>query len=122
MNVMVNQPPTVNHHLVILHRQSGRRTPRLRYTNTLGTGWTRAQGINMKRAIELETLQTLVETGAAREFRVLREGEVWRLELRLGSKWLPVSSRREPVRVWRSLTAVGRFCEGQGIKTLTVEL
>lgn len=70
----------------------------------------------MKRAIELETLQTLVETGAAREFRVLREGEVWRLELRLGSKWLPVRSRREPVRVWRSLTAVGRFCEGQGIQ------
>lgn len=40
----------------------------------------------MKRAIEQETLQALVETGAAREFRVLREGETWRLELRLGSK------------------------------------
>lgn len=43
----------------------------------------------MKRAIEQETLQALVETAAAREFRVLREGEAWRLELRLGSKWLP---------------------------------
>ncbi|EIK51632.1 hypothetical protein YO5_14895 [Stutzerimonas stutzeri TS44] len=31
-------------------------------------------------------------------------------------------SRREPVRLWRSLTAVGRFCEGLGIKALTVEL
>ncbi|WP_223522344.1 hypothetical protein [Pseudomonas sp. A-B-26] len=76
----------------------------------------------MKRSIEQETLAALVETGAAREFRVLREGEVWRLELRLGSKWLPVRSRREPVRLWRSLTAVGRFCEGVGIKVLTVEL
>ncbi|MFL6968649.1 hypothetical protein ACJ6X8_20670, partial [Pseudomonas alvandae] len=63
----------------------------------------------MKRAIEQDTLQALVETGAAREFRVLREGEAWRLELRLGIKWLPVRSRHEPVRHWRSLTAVGRW-------------
>lgn len=76
----------------------------------------------MKRAVEQETLQALVETGAAREFRVLREGEAWRLELRLGVKWLPVRSRREPVRHWRSLTAVGRFCESVGIRVLTVEL
>lgn len=40
----------------------------------------------MKRAIKQETLQALVETGAAREFRVLRDGEAWRPELRLGSK------------------------------------
>ena len=65
----------------------------------------------MKRSIEQETLQALVETGAAREFRVLREGEAWRLELRLGVKWLPVRSRREPVRLWRSLTAVRRFAK-----------
>lgn len=76
----------------------------------------------MKRAIEQETLQALVETGAAREFRVLRKGEAWRLELRLGVKWLPVRSRREPVWLWRSLTAAGRFCAGIGIKALTVEL
>lgn len=63
----------------------------------------------MKKAVEQDTLQALVETVAAREFRVLREGEGWRLELRLGVKWLPVRSRREPVRLWRSLTAVGRF-------------
>lgn len=63
----------------------------------------------MRTAIEQETLQALVETGAAREFR-------------LGAKWLPIRSRREPVRVWRSLTAVGRFCEGVGIKVLTVKL
>ena len=48
------------------------------------------KGRLMKRSIELETLAALVETGAAREFRVLREGEAWRLKPRLGSKWLPV--------------------------------
>ena len=44
----------------------------------------------MRKAVEQETLQTLVETGAAREFRVLRDGEAWRLELRLGAKSLPM--------------------------------
>lgn len=52
----------------------------------------------MRTAIEHETLAALVETGAAREFRVLREGEgegeAWRLELRLGSKWLPALKAR----------------------------
>ena len=42
----------------------------------------------MRKAVEQETLQALVETGAAREFRVLHDGENWRLELRLGVKWL----------------------------------
>lgn len=76
----------------------------------------------MKTAIEQETLTALVETGSAREFRVLRDGEGWRLELRLGAKWLLIRSRREPVRLWTSLTAVGRFCEATGIKVMTVEL
>lgn len=76
----------------------------------------------MKRAIEQDTLLALVETGAAREFRALREGEAWRLELRVGVKWLPGRSRREPVGHWRSLTAVGRLCACAGIKMLTVEL
>lgn len=57
--------------------------------------------------------------GAAREFRVLRDGDTWRLELRLDAKWLPMRSRRDTVRYWRSLTAVGRFCAGVGIKVLT---
>lgn len=82
--------PIVIHSLVQQKGQAGHRIPLLRYTNTLGTGWTREQGIDMKRAVEQETLQALVEAGAAREFRVLREGETWRLKLRLGAKWLPV--------------------------------
>ena len=76
----------------------------------------------MRKAIEQETLAALVETVAAREFRVLREGESWRLELRIGAKFLPVRSTPGPVRYWRSLTAVGRFREAVGIKVLTVEL
>ncbi|MNY78740.1 hypothetical protein D3C86_2191210 [compost metagenome] len=70
----------------------------------------------MKQAIAQETLATLVVTGAAREFRVLRDEEAWRLKLRLGSKWLPVRSRREPIRLWRSLTAVGRSVRGRESK------
>ena len=43
---------------------------------TLSGYWLDASAeINMKRAIEQETLQALVETGPAWEFRVLREGE-----------------------------------------------
>lgn len=38
------------------------------------------------------------------------------------SRWLPVRSRRETVRAWASLTAVGRFAEAQGIKMFGVEL
>ncbi len=72
----------------------------------------------MDRAIEQETLQALVET----EFRPRREGEALHLELRLGVNRLPLRSRREPVRLWHSLTAVGRFCKGVGIKVMTVEL
>lgn len=45
----------------------------------------------MKRAIEQDTLQALVETGAAREFHM----------------------RRKSVWLWSSLSAVGRFCQHQ---------
>lgn len=41
--------------------------------------WSGCWKSGMKRAIEQETLQALVETSAAREFRVLREDEAWRL-------------------------------------------
>ena len=40
----------------------------------------------MKQTIAQETLTALVEGGAGREFRVLREGEAWRLELLLGAQ------------------------------------
>lgn len=86
---MVNRPPTVIHSLVKLKRQAGRQMSWLRYTSRMGHGMTvYREGRQVKKAIAQETLATLVKTGAAREFRVLREGEAWRLELRLGAIWL----------------------------------
>jgi hypothetical protein len=76
----------------------------------------------MRKAIDQDTLSALVETGAMRDFRAVRKGEAWSLQGRIGSSWLPVRSRREPVRLWASLTAIGRFCEAQGIRSLAVEL
>ncbi|WP_313281861.1 hypothetical protein [Stutzerimonas balearica] len=69
-------------------------------------------------------MQALIETGAAREFRVTHGpgGEGWTLATRLGATWLPVRSRREPVRLWASLTAVERFVSGVGIREFSVEL
>jgi len=78
----------------------------------------------MRKAIDQDTLQALIETGAAREFLVTRgpDGQGWTLSTRLGATWLPVRSRREPVRVWASLTAVERFAAGAGIRAFSVEL
>ncbi|VXC90433.1 conserved hypothetical protein [Pseudomonas sp. 8Z] len=78
----------------------------------------------MRKAIDQDTLQALIETGAAREFRATRGpgGEGWTLATRLGAIWLPVRSRREPVRIWASLTAVERFASGIGIREFNVEL
>jgi hypothetical protein len=57
----------------------------------------------MKKAVEQDTLLALIESGAAQEFSASRgpDGEGWSLSTRLGRFWLPVRSRREPVRVWR---------------------
>jgi hypothetical protein len=54
----------------------------------------------------------LIEIAEVQQLAALRDGESWRLELRLSTRWLAVRSRREPIRHWRSLTAVGRFCAG----------
>ncbi len=59
--------------------------------------WLSGRAGELKGAVKQETLQALVETGTAQEFRVLREGEAWRLELHLGVKWLPVRSLRDLV-------------------------
>lgn len=78
----------------------------------------------MRQAFTEETLQALITTGAAREFLARRGpgGQGWTFAVRLGTNWLPVRSRREPVRVWASLTAVGRFAEGLGVRDFRVEL
>lgn len=76
----------------------------------------------MKKAIQQETLEALVSDDRLRECRAVRVEGGWSLQGRLGVSWRPVRSRREPVRVWRSLTALERFCTGIGLRELLVEL
>lgn len=52
-------------------------------------------------------------------------GSHWSLSIRLGgsgTRWVPVRSRRERLRTWASLIAVGRFAEGVGLSEFSVEL
>jgi hypothetical protein len=77
--------------------------------------------------IHEEVLRALVEQHAVRECLVARVegGPDWWLSIRLGgsgARWVPVRSRREPLRTWASLTAVGRFADIVGIKGFSVEL
>ena len=79
----------------------------------------------MRAGIHEETLRAMLEAGAVREVLVSRQDDKWNLAVRLGgpgSRWLPVRSRREALRTWASLTAVGRFAEGLGIRGFAVEL
>ncbi|POA44733.1 hypothetical protein C1893_25285 [Pseudomonas sp. MPR-ANC1] len=77
--------------------------------------------------IHEEVLRALVEQHAVRECLVARinGGPDWGLSIRLGgsgARWVPVRSRREPLRSWASLTAVGRFADSVGIKGFSVVL
>lgn len=76
----------------------------------------------MKKSIQAETLEALISDQALRECRAVRVDGGWSLQGRIGLSWRPVRSRREPVRVWASLTAIERFCTGIGLKQLVVEL
>lgn len=76
--------------------------------------------------IQEEVLRALVEQHAVRECLVAKiNGGGWGLSIRLGgsgARWVPVRSRRERVRTWASLTAVGRFADGIGLRGFSVEL
>jgi len=77
--------------------------------------------------IQEEVLRALVEQHAVRECLVAKVngGPEWGLSIRLGgsgARWVPVRSRRERVRTWASLTAVGRFADGIGLRGFNVEL
>lgn len=78
----------------------------------------------MRQAIQEDALALLISQGAAREFLARRGpgGEGWSFCVRLGAHWLPVRSRREPLRLWASLTAVERFAKGLGVRGFSVEL
>ena len=79
-------------------------------------------------AIQSDTLKALVSQHAIREAvvgRVAGDDAKWTLSIRVGgptARLVPVRSRREPLRTWASLTAVGRFAESVGISGFTVEL
>jgi hypothetical protein len=78
-----------------------------------------------RAGIHEDALKVMLEGGAVREVLVSRHNDKWTLAIRLGgagSRWLPVRSRREALRTWASLTAVGRFAEGIGIKGFAVEM
>lgn len=79
-------------------------------------------------AIQSDTLKALVSQHAIRGAvvgRVAGDDAKWTLSIRLGgptARLVPVRSRREPLRTWASLTAVGRFAESLGITAFSVEL
>lgn len=79
-------------------------------------------------AIQSDTLKALVSQHAIREAvvgRVAGNDAKWTLSIRLGgptARLVPVRSRREPLRTWASLTAVGRFADAVGLRGFTVEL
>ena len=79
----------------------------------------------MPQGIHEEALRALVEGDAVRDTLVSRQEDKWTLAIRLGgagSRWLAVRSRRETLRTWASLTAVGRFAEAVGLRGFSVEL
>ena len=74
-----------------------------------------------------DALRHLVHQNAVREFVVGRDASrtKWTFSVRLGGphlRLIPVRSRREVIRTWASLTAVGRFAEGLGVRGFVVEL
>lgn len=76
--------------------------------------------------IHEEVLRALVEQHAVSECLVARiNGGRLGLSIRLGgsgARWVPVRSRRESLRTWASLTAVGRFADSVGLSGFSVEL
>ena len=77
--------------------------------------------------IQEEVLRALVQQHAVRECLVAKVdgGPVWGLSIRLGgsgARWVPLRSKRAPLRTWASLTAVGRFADAVGLKGFSVEL
>ena len=76
----------------------------------------------MKKGIQQDTLEALISDSALCKCRAVRVEGGWSLQGRLGVSWRPIRSRREAVRVWASLTALGNFCEKVGIRQLLIEL
>ncbi|MBJ2226812.1 hypothetical protein [Pseudomonas sp. MF7451] len=79
----------------------------------------------MPQGIQEKTLRAMLEGGAVRDVLVSRQEDKWTFAIRLGgagSRWLPVRSRRETLRTWASLTALGRFADAVGVRGFSVKL
>ena len=80
------------------------------------------------KALDEDALRLLVSQHAVRECKVARQKQApqrWTLEVRLGgsqARWIPVRSRREPVRTWASLETLSRFAVAVGLQGFAVEL
>lgn len=76
----------------------------------------------MAKSIDQSALAALVSAQAVREVRVIAHDVGFAVDVRLGASWSHIRSRREPRRIWLSLTAVGRFLDDQGVTKFAVEL
>lgn len=80
------------------------------------------------KALDEDALRLLLSQHAVRECKVARQKhppQRWTLEVRLGgsqTRWIPLRSRREPVRTWASLETLSRFAVDVGLQEFMVEL
>jgi hypothetical protein len=79
-------------------------------------------------AIHDDTLKALASQHVIREVvvgRVAGDDGQWTVSVRLGgpaARLIPVRSRREPLRIWKSLKAVAKYADAVGLKGFAVEL
>jgi hypothetical protein len=80
----------------------------------------------MRETVSAEALQALVAAGAALNLRAIPgpAGHGWQLQVRYSpaGKHYPLRSKREMVRVFRSMDSLNRFAMTLGIRCYSVEL
>jgi hypothetical protein len=77
----------------------------------------------LPKKLNQDTLETLIATGTAREFIACRNAQgKWILQVRVGTRMLPLGSQRLPQREWGSLDTLSAFAEGLGVQSVTIEL
>ncbi len=80
----------------------------------------------MRQSITAEGLSALVAAGAAWDVRAVPgpDGHGWQLQVRYSkeSRHFPLRSRRELVRVFRTLDALNRYAQKLGIRRFSVEI
>ncbi len=80
----------------------------------------------MRQSITAEGLIALVAAGAAWDVRAVPgpDGHGWQLQVRYSkeSRHFPLRSRRELVRVFRTLDALNRYAQNLGIRRFSVEI